>query len=64
VENGEGSAVPFFHFGLGDWRVFEPQLNVWVPKNSSEPKSVVLTTGSASGSRVARGAALDFLAVR
>jgi 3-oxoadipate enol-lactonase len=27
VEKGEGSAVLFFHFGLGDWRVFEPQLD-------------------------------------
>jgi pimeloyl-ACP methyl ester carboxylesterase len=26
VEKGEGPAVLFFHFGLGDWRVFEPQV--------------------------------------
>jgi pimeloyl-ACP methyl ester carboxylesterase len=26
VEKGEGAAVLFFHFGLGDWRVFEPEL--------------------------------------
>jgi 3-oxoadipate enol-lactonase len=25
-EAGDGPAVVFFHFGLGDWRVFEPQL--------------------------------------
>ena len=27
VEKGEGPAVLFFHFGLGDWRVFEPELH-------------------------------------
>lgn len=26
VEEGEGPVVLFFHFGLGDWRVFEPQV--------------------------------------
>jgi 3-oxoadipate enol-lactonase len=27
VEKGEGPPVLFFHFGLGDWRVFEPELD-------------------------------------
>lgn len=27
VDKGEGPAVLFFHFGLGDWRVFEPELD-------------------------------------
>jgi 3-oxoadipate enol-lactonase len=26
-EAGDGPAVVFFHFGLGDWRVFEPELH-------------------------------------
>jgi 3-oxoadipate enol-lactonase len=27
VEKGDGPPVLFFHFGLGDWRVFEPELD-------------------------------------
>jgi 3-oxoadipate enol-lactonase len=32
VERGEGPAVLFFHFGLGDWRVFEPQVRALADK--------------------------------